>query len=206
MKIDKRKLYTYDKYSYKNFVNLTDEELLLILQWRNHPEIRKCMNNTDPILVESHLNYCHNLKNREDVIYWLILKDNQPVGVLNIIDIDYDKETCEPGFYLAPEVMGRGESIFVLSNYKDFLLNGLGFNALVGHNYADNKPALVFTMFFGAEITGIENKNGRISVQSLLRKESLINGVGTERLTAKYARFYREWDMKKALSEYGKKQ
>ena len=80
----------------------------------------------------------------------------------------------------------------------------LGFHALVGHNYADNKPALVFTMFFGAEITGVEQKNGRISVQSLLKKESLVNGVGTERLTAKYARFYREWDMDKAINEYGK--
>lgn len=204
MQVDKNKIYKYDKYSYKNFVNLTDEELLLILQWRNHPDIRKCMNNTEPIPEESHLNYCHNLKNREDVIYWLILKENQPVGVLNIIDIDYENGICEPGFYLSPEVMGRGEGIFVLSNYKDFLLNELGFHALVGCNYADNKPALVFTMFFGAEITGIEQKNGRISVQSLLKKESLVNGVGTERLTAKYARFYREWDMNKAINEYGK--
>lgn len=204
MQIDKSKIYTYDKYSYKNFVNLTDEELLLILQWRNHPDIRRCMNNTEPITEESHLNYCHNLKNKEDVIYWLILKENKPVGVLNIIDIDYENGICEPGFYLAPEVMGRGESIFVLSNYKDFLLNELGFHALVGHNYADNKPALVFTMFFGAEITGVEQKNGRISVQSLLKKKSLVNGVGTERLTAKYARFYREWDMDKAINEYGK--
>lgn len=204
MQVDKSKIYTYDKYSYKNFVNLTDEELLLILQWRNHSDIRRCMNNTEPITEESHLNYCHNLKNKEDVIYWLILKENKPVGVLNIIDIDYENGICEPGFYLAPEVMGRGESIFVLSNYKDFLLNELGFHALVGHNYADNKPALVFTMFFGAEITGVEQKNGRISVQSLLKKESLVNGVGTERLTAKYARFYREWDMDKAINEYGK--
>ena len=204
MQVDKNKIYMFDKYSYKNFVNLTDEELLLILQWRNHPDIRKCMNNTEPITEESPLNYCHNLKNREDVIYWLILKENKPVGVLNIIDIDYENGICEPGFYLAPEVMGRGESIFVLSNYKDFLLNELGFHALVGHNYADNKPALVFTMFFGAEITGVEQKNGRISVQSLLKKESLVNGVGTERLTAKYARFYREWDMDKAINEYGK--
>lgn len=202
MQIDKNKIYTYDKYSYVNFVTLSDEELLMVLQWRNHPDIRKCMNNTEPIPEESHLDYCHNLKNREDVMYWLIKKGDKPVGVLNIIDIDYENGTCEPGFYLVPEVMGRGESIFVLSNYKDFLLNGLGFNALIGHNYADNKPALVFTMFFGAQITGVEHKNNRVSVQSLLKREALVNGVGTERLTARYAKFYREWDMDKAIREY----
>lgn len=202
MQIDKKKIYSYGNYSYVNFVNLSDEELLMILQWRNYPDIRMCMNNTEPIPEESHLDYCHNLRNRDDVIYWLIKKDDKPVGVLNIIDIDYENGTCEPGFYLTPEVMGHGESIFVLSNYKDFLLNGLGFNALIGHNYADNKPALAFTMFFGAQITGVEHKNNRVSVQSLLKRESLVNGVGTERLTAKYAKFYREWDMDKAICEY----
>lgn len=205
MLIDKNKIYKYGKYSYKNFVTLTDGELLNILQWRNHPDIRKFMNNTEPIPEMSHLSYCHNLRNKDNVMYWLILKGDDPIGVLNIIDIDYERKTCEPGFYLSPEIVGRGESIFVLSNYKDFLLNEIGFNSLIGHNYLDNRYALSFTFFFGAEITSIEQKGGRVCVQSLLRRGSFVNGVGTERITAKFARFLREWDIEKALYEYGKR-
>lgn len=202
MYIDKNKIYNYDKYSYKNFIQLTDEELLMILTWRNHEDIRKCMNMTARIPVEDHLNFCHNLKNREDVCYWMILRREQPIGVLCIVDIDYKNETCEPGFYLSPEIMGRGESLFVLSNYKDFLLNELNFKGLIGHNYKDNTPSIVFTMFFGAEITSVDEKEGRISIQSYLAKENLINGVGTERLVMKYAKFIRTWDTDNAINEF----
>lgn len=202
MKLDKNRVYNYYNYSYKNFIQLSDEELLMILSWRNHEDIRNCMNTTETISEEEHLKFCHNLTNRDDVYYWMILKGEQPIGVFCIVNIDYEKGTCEPGFYLAPKVMGRGESIFVLSNYKDFLLNGLDFKGLIGHNYKDNKPSIVFTMFFGAEIIGIEEQDGRISIQSYLAKEKLQNGIGTERLVLKYTQFMRAWDTDKAINDF----
>ena len=200
MYLNKNVTYTYDGYTYKNFISLSDDELIMILGWRNHPDSRKCMNNTTPIPIEDHLAFCHNLKNRDDVCYWMISKDSQPTGVLDIIDIDYQKEQCEPGFYLSTDILGRGESIYVLSNYKDFLLNGLGFKGLIGHNYVDNMPAMVFTMFFGGRVIGHEIKNDRLCVKTILTKETFVNGIGTERLTAKYARYYREWDNEKFIN------
>lgn len=202
MNIDRNKLYTFRGYSYKNFINLSDAELLTILAWRNHEAIRMCMNNTEIISVDSHLKYCRNLVNRTDVCYWMILKDEKPIGVLNIIDIDYENGICEPGFYLSPKVMGRGESIFVLSNYKDFLLNELDFNGLIGHNYKDNKHSIIFTMFFGAEITGVTEVDGRVSIKSFLSKENFRNGVGTERLILKYTHFLKIWDTEQAIKTF----
>lgn len=194
MKIDNFKIYNYDKYTYKNFITLTDDELLMILSWRNHEDIRKCMNTTELIQENDHLQYCHNLINRKDVCYWMILKGELPIGVLCLIDIDYNNMTCEPGFYLSPQIMGKGESLFVLSNYKDFLLNEIGFKGLIGHNYMDNKPSIVFTMFFGAEITGINEYKGRVCIQSYLAKDKFRNGIGTERLLLKYTKFMRTWN------------
>ena len=202
MRIDKSITYCNGYYTYRNFVTLCDEDLLMILTWRNHPAIRKCMNNTGCIEIQSHLNFCHNLKYRDDVSYWLIYRHEQPIGVLNIIDIDYERKTCEPGFYLSPEVMGCGEAIFVLSNYKDFLFHKLGFCSLVGHNYVENKPALIFTMFFGAKITGVKIINDRRCIESVLTKDSFINGLGTPRLIAKYTKFYREWDLENEIQKY----
>lgn len=202
MKLDKYKEYQYDKYTYRNFTALSEEELLMILSWRNHKDIRKCMNTTDPIPEEIHLKFCHNLPKRNDVCYWMILKGAQPIGVLCIIDIDYEKETCEPGFYLSPEVMGKGESLFVLSNYKDFLLNKLEFKGLFGHNYKDNKSSIAFTMFFGADIIGIEEKDERISIQSYLSRDKFQNGVGTDRLVLKYTQFMKTWNTDEAIKQY----
>lgn len=202
MLIDRNAIYSHEKYTYKNFIQLSDEELLMILSWRNHPDIRKCMNRSNLISEEEHLNFCHNLANRNDICYWMILKNENPIGVLCVVDINCYEKTCEPGFYLSPDVMGRGESIYVLSNYKDFLLNKLGFNGLVGHNYKDNVPSLTFTMFFGAKITGIKSINGRVCIQSYLSRDSFINGVGTDHIVLKYAKFMRTWDTDKFISEY----
>lgn len=202
MYIDKNKIYNYGRYSYVNFCQLTRDELLTILEWRNHPNIRKCMNTTECISVEEHLSFCESLRNRLDKYYWLIKKGNEPIGVLNIIDVDESVGTCEPGFYLAPSVMGRGESIFFLSNYKTFLLKELKFNGLVGHNYYDNMPALVFTMFFGGIITDVLEIDGRISIQTILTKKSLQNEEGTEKLILKYTKFARSWNADEAINSF----
>ena len=64
--------------------------------------------------LESFVDYVENLKDRTDAVYWLVLYKDIPIGTLNIIDIDWENKICEPGFYLSPEVMGKGESIFFL--------------------------------------------------------------------------------------------
>lgn len=105
MAINADEMYINGDYSYKNYLSLSKEELLMILHWRNHPSIRSKMNNTSEISVESHLQYVENLKDRTDAVYWLVLYKDIPIGTLNIIDIDWENKICEPGFYLSPEVM-----------------------------------------------------------------------------------------------------
>ena len=206
MNIDKEKEYTFGNYTYVNFTQLSRDELVNILNWRNHPDIRKCMNTTEPIPLEGHLAFCESLKNREDKFYWMIKKGDTPIGILNVIDVDYETETCEPGFYLSPDVMGRGESIFVLSNYKSFLLECLKFKGLIGHNYYDNMPALIFTIFFGGEITDVLEIDGRLSIKTILTHDNLQNGLGTEKLILKYTKFARAWNADEAIRKfkYGK--
>lgn len=202
MNIDKNRIYTYGRYSYVNFCLLSRDELLTILRWRNHPNIRKCMNNTKCISEEEHLAFCESLRNRTDKYYWLIKKNEEPIGVLNIIDVDENTGTCEPGFYLAPSVMGRGESIFFLSNYKTFLLRELKFKGLIGHNYYDNMPAFIFTMFFGGVITDVLEIDGRLSIKTILTNKSLKNEEGTERLVLKYAKFAHSWNAGETINSY----
>lgn len=74
MNIDKEKEYTFGNYTYVNFTQLSRDELVTILKWRNHPDIRMCMNTTEPIPLEGHLAFCESLKNREDKFYWMIKK------------------------------------------------------------------------------------------------------------------------------------
>ena len=172
MKIDRYKIYPLDGYTYENFVSLDRKELEMILTWRNHAEVRKWMMNTAPITLEDHLAYVESLKQRDDAYYWLVRRGGIPVGVLNIMGEGIQEGIGEPGFYLAPEVLNRGEGILLLQNYKKLFLNILDFEILLGHNYVENVNALQLSLFFGAKIDGVIEKSGRKYISISLRKEN----------------------------------
>ncbi len=67
----------------RNFTLLSEPELLMILERRNHPEVRKWMINPDPIPREDHLRYCASLAERPDVLQLLVKFDGQPACVLS---------------------------------------------------------------------------------------------------------------------------
>ena len=108
MQIDKNKIYTQDSYEYVNFAHITDAECESILIWRNDDAIRKWMYNTSVIDLYSHKEFVASLKDREDRIYWLIRYCGEPIGVMNIIDIDYENNSAELGYYMRPDYMATG--------------------------------------------------------------------------------------------------
>ncbi|MDL2305366.1 UDP-4-amino-4,6-dideoxy-N-acetyl-beta-L-altrosamine N-acetyltransferase [Bacteroides sp. OttesenSCG-928-D19] len=191
MRIDKNEIYHYKDYSYKNFVVLSNEELEMILSWRNSSEVRQWMINTKEITLVDHLNYVQSLNSREDVFYWLILRGDNPVGVLNIINVDFTTKTGEPGFYMSPQSLNRGEGILVLQNYKEFLLNVLGFDQLLGHNYVGNLNALQLSLFFGADIDSVIEKGERKYVSLCLKKEKF-KYYETRKLIPSFVKFNKE--------------
>lgn len=67
----------------RNFTLLSKDELLMILERRNHPEVRKWMAHTAPITPEEHLRYCASLKNRPEILQLLVEFDGQPDCVLS---------------------------------------------------------------------------------------------------------------------------
>lgn len=67
----------------RNFTLLSKDELLMILERRNHPEVRKWMAHTAPTTPEEHLRYCASLKNRPEILQLLVEFDGQPACVLS---------------------------------------------------------------------------------------------------------------------------
>lgn len=64
-----------------NFTHLTQAELLLILERRNHPDVRQWMVHTEPITVEEHLSYCAALAHRPEVLALFAEYDGHPCCV-----------------------------------------------------------------------------------------------------------------------------
>ena len=83
-----------------NFTHLTEEQLLFILQRRNHPDIRRWMAHPGPIAAPDHLAYCAALKDKPDTLYLYVTYDGQPACVITLHATDATwRELKDTGCY-----------------------------------------------------------------------------------------------------------
>lgn len=156
IKIDKNKIYESHGYKFKNFVTLSREEKLMVLEWRNSESIRKVMVNKGIIAECDHFRFIEGLKERDDCYYWLVMnKTGEPAGVLDILHVDNEKDVGELGYYMNPLLTGMGLEFVVECEFFIYHIIKLGNNiATVNVN---NKSALLLNTYLGDTYEGIQN-------------------------------------------------
>ncbi|QWK19042.1 MAG: UDP-4-amino-4,6-dideoxy-N-acetyl-beta-L-altrosamine N-acetyltransferase [Hydrogenobacter thermophilus] len=94
----------------RNFINLNPDELELVRTWRNHPEVRKWMYNDQEISKEEHFRFVERLKEDSKNFYYLAVKDNAYMGVVNLVRADLRNRNAYFGIYANPEnrIQGTG--------------------------------------------------------------------------------------------------
>lgn len=95
-----------EDYKLLNFIDLTMEEKLLVLEWRNTETIKSWMYNQSEIQIEEHLSFIDSLVNNDNKLYFLLKKSNEYLGVIDFTDIT--KDSCYFGFYSNPNSMVVG--------------------------------------------------------------------------------------------------
>lgn len=154
--IDKHKLYQSHDYSFKNFIMMNDDEKRMVLQWRNDDSVRRWMYSAKQATEEEHFNYIKTLEGREDRWYWLVYREDLPVGVLVLALQDRDQEIYEHGIYMNPELSGEGFGLF--KEITNFMFYVIGINKLCGSVQTDNKDAYYLDLFLGVKFEGKEVK------------------------------------------------
>lgn len=159
IQIDRQKIYESHGYKFKNFVCLTDEDKMMILNWRNHENIRKEMVNKELISVENHFRFFESLKNRSDCYYWLVT-DNEGtrLGVLDLVHIKETADVGEIGFYLNQEELGRGFDFMLESLFFVFGVLRLGNNLVTVD--VNNEEVVLFNKYIGTKFDGIKEIDG----------------------------------------------
>lgn len=148
MQIDKAKEYVIDGFVFKNYIHLTDEERHMVLEWRNDDSVRYKWYDTRIVPYEEHLRFIESLKQRSDVYYWLVIKDNVPCGVECITSVDQNTHSCEEGYQIAPELDGSGYGFdFAIARLK--FLDSLGIKSVYGAINEHNTSAILFIEYLG---------------------------------------------------------
>ena len=82
IEIDKHKVYNSRGYQFKNFIIMSDDEKRMVLKWRNDDRVRRRMLSANQATEEEHFNFIKTLEGRDDRWYWIVYRENLPVGVL----------------------------------------------------------------------------------------------------------------------------
>ena len=202
--IDRNKEYIVEDYTFKNYVLLSEKEVRLVWEWRNHPDIRKWMANSDIIPYESHLSFINNLNSRKDAYYWLVLKNGNPIATFNLTHIDYTKNSGMPGFYLSPDEIDSGEGFILHYYYKLLVFNQLGLELLEGGFVkVGNVRAYLMGKFWGGNPVGYFEEDGEGYIEQRVSKVAFESVDKTHLIKdfSAFARKNRKIDWKEVISQ-----
>lgn len=144
-----------------NFTDLTDEQILMVLCWRNDERVAKFMKNKS-VSEQEHRNFISNLKNDETKRYFLVKEDSDYIGVIDFVDIAAD--SCEFGIYANPELKGK----ILMQTIAEYAAKTLKVGELKSCAYNKNKKAIALYRKFGFEIYGRDEQMSYMSLS--LRK------------------------------------
>lgn len=108
----------------KNFVECDKKLLNEILLWRNHKDVRENSFNKNIINMEEHIKFIKSLKNDITKKYFIVLKDNEQIGVISFTNIN--QESAYAGYYKNPYIEKKGIGDILLNeavSYAATVLN-----------------------------------------------------------------------------------
>jgi UDP-4-amino-4,6-dideoxy-N-acetyl-beta-L-altrosamine N-acetyltransferase len=111
--------------------DVAEEDRERLLAWRNSPEVAAYMYSDHPIGRDEHDRWFDAIPSRGDRRYWIIEVNDEPVGLVNLADIDETHRRCAWAYYLAsPNVRGLGVGSYVEFWAIEHVFERLGLNKL----------------------------------------------------------------------------
>lgn len=136
----------------KNYTELTYDELVTVLNTRNHPDVRKWMFNSDEILLQDHLKFIESLKSNTDKAFFAAYNEHGLCGAFNVTGLSGNKPVY--GYFATPAIADAMNGIQVYYYGLCFLIERFGLQEVYGTMYDNNKIAHKIARKFGVEETG----------------------------------------------------
>lgn len=141
-------------------VPLAEEDIELVREWRNSPEVSQYMYTEDTISREQQEKWFRKIQQEETSKYWMIKYDNEKIGVANLADIDKRNSKCFWGFYLGnSSIRGQGIGAKIEFNVLSYVFEELKLNKLCGEVFSFNEKVVNMHEKFGFRREGYLRKH-----------------------------------------------
>ncbi|WP_139453486.1 UDP-4-amino-4,6-dideoxy-N-acetyl-beta-L-altrosamine N-acetyltransferase [Campylobacter armoricus] len=144
----------------KDFNDLTQKEIKLVLKWRNDENIAKFMK-TQNISLKEHLHFLTNLKSDKTKKYFLVYDDKDTIGVIDFINIT--QTSCEFGLYGIKKGVGK----ILMQEIKNYAFNVLNIQTLNACVFKENTKALNLYLKSNFKIIKEDDKFYFVSLSSM---------------------------------------
>lgn len=132
-----------------SFKKLNKEDIELVRQWRNSPEIASYMYTEEHITKEQQEKWFEKL-NHDTAAHWIIEYNSKKMGLVSLSDINKVHKWCYWAFYLGDtSVRGAGIGGKVEYNILEYVFNDLGLNKLRCEVLTSNEKVINMHEKFG---------------------------------------------------------
>lgn len=138
---------------------IRDDDLELMLRWRNHPSVRSSMFSQSIIEIEQHRLWFERESKKSDSV-WLLFMDesNTPRGVVYFTEMNRVSSNAFWGFYAAPDAPA-GTGTKMGSEALAYYFNYLGFHKLNAEVLESNERSYHFHRKLGFQVEGVLREN-----------------------------------------------
>ena len=129
---------------------LTDEDLEMVRQWRNSPDISRYMYTDNYISEDDQIAWFERIKNNPTCQYWIIEYERKSLGVVSVTEINKTYDSCFWAFYLGDtSVRGAGIGAKVEFHILEYVFNDLQLNKLRCEVLVSNEKVIKMHEKFG---------------------------------------------------------
>ena len=141
--------YELERYAFRD---IEEDDLPLLLEWRNSPRIHSKMLTDHKITWEEHLAWFNRIKDEPIKKYFVFMYDDTPVGYSSCHGLDLERRTSYGGAYIgAPDKCPKDAGIFLFYMGIDNVFSNYDIVLSESKVFADNKRALRMNKIFGYE-------------------------------------------------------
>lgn len=149
-----------------SLVKVQEKHLELLRNWRNN-EVHEFMIYKDYINVEMQQKWFKSINNHNN-FYFIIFKEELPVGLIDIKNIDWTNKTAETGIFIALQQHRTGEIPLIATVMSaTFIAKIIQLESIYGKVLADNKHAIAYNLATGFKIIKNENNIITMSIENI---------------------------------------
>lgn len=140
---------------------IRDEELELMLSWRNAPTVRNNMYTRQVISLENHRKWWAGIQGRLDQRYFMYEWQGEPVGIVAFNDVDAVNQNSAWAFYASPDApRGTGSRMEFLA--LEYAFGSLCLNRLYCEVLDFNQAVVALHKKYGFTEEGVKRRHHKM--------------------------------------------